>query len=253
MKIDTRLAVRLAFLPVACAALLTACAPYEPYGPVYGTAQPVGSPPAPLSMFDRLDTNRDGFLSRAEVEPLGVRSQTITAESAAAAFRRLDANGDGFLSRAEAEATLSGIPGSSFDASDANRDGFLSLAEAMPHLRWLESRGAAGSLSFEALDSDRDGFLTRAEADPLLRSAQWSDGRWVVGAPVPTFSFDRLDGNRDGFISRAEAAGAITSATFDRYDVNRDGFLSPAEADHILRPPVGGTPGTYGGAVYSPR
>ena len=252
MKIDTRVAVRLALLPVACATLLTACAPYEPYGPVYGTAPAVGAP-APLTLFDRLDTNRDGFLSRGEVEPLGVRSHAVTAESAAAAFQRLDTNGDGFLSRAEAEATLAGIPGSSFEASDANRDGFLSLAEATPHLRWLETRGATASLSFESLDADRDGFLTRAEADPLLRSAQWTNGRWVVTAPVPTFSFDRLDVDRDGFLSRVEAAGVVSSSTFDRYDANRDGFLSRAEADFMLRPGVGGTSGTYGGAVYSPR
>jgi Ca2+-binding EF-hand superfamily protein len=255
-KLDTKRAVRLACAPIACAVLLTACAPYEPYDTGYGGSPVYGPGGAPLSHFDRLDTNRDGFLSRGELEAAGITLHAAVAvESAETAFHRLDVNRDGFLSRAEADSTLAGVPGASFDASDSNRDGFLSLTEAMPHLRWLESRNTAGSMSFEALDRDRDGFLTRAEADPLLRSAQFAGGRYVV-APVPAsvaVSFDRLDANRDGFLSRIEASTIANPPTFDRYDVNRDGFLSRAEADTMFRSGIGGTAGAYGGAVYGPR
>src|SRR5690349_16837647 len=133
MITDTK-TLRLAIAPVACAVLLAACATYEPEPYSVSSRAPVATPP-PLSTFDRLDTNRDGFLSRAEIEVLGIRSQAVSVESATAAFHRLDANGDGFLSRAEANVLL-GVPGWTFDAADTNRDGFLSLTEALPHLRW---------------------------------------------------------------------------------------------------------------------
>jgi Ca2+-binding EF-hand superfamily protein len=255
-KLDTKRAVRLAFAPIACAVLLTACAPFEPYDTGYGGA-PVYGASAPLSHFDRLDTNRDGFLARGELEAAGITFRAaMPLETAEAAFHRLDVNRDGFLSRSEVDGTLAGIPGASFDASDSNRDGFLSMTEAMPHLRWLESRNTAGSTaSFEALDRDRDGFLSRAEADPLLRSAQFVGGRYVIGpvAGSTAVSFDQLDTNRDGFLSRIEASNLANPPTFDRFDTNRDGFLSRTEADAMFRSGIGGTAGAYGGTVYGPR
>jgi Ca2+-binding EF-hand superfamily protein len=241
-----------AILPIACAAALSACAPYDilDRDPAYST---VGGAPiySASAQFDRLDTNRDGFLSRAEVEPLGlaVGPNASTPETAAEAFRRMDANRDGFLSRAEVGTTLDAIPGGSFTAFDINRDGFLSTTEAMPHLQWLQNR-MTPALSFNGLDTDRDGFLNRAEAGPLLAAPPPSGGY----AAAPVYSFDRLDTNRDGFLSRAEAATLANPLTFDRYDANRDNFLSRAEAEMLFRNSVGGTSGNYGGGVvYGPR
>jgi Ca2+-binding EF-hand superfamily protein len=228
--------------------VLTGCASYDPIGSVFGRSDPIVD--TPMATFDRLDVNRDGFLSRGEVEPLGIQSNAASMESATAAFHRLDTNRDGFLSRAEAQATLAAIPGASFDLADTDRNGFLNLTEAMPHLRWLESRSTPGIVSFDAYDANRDGFLSRNEAEPLLRSTQVVDGRNVVRAPM---SFDGLDTNRDGFLSRAEAASIAGAVTFDRYDTNRDGFLSRIEVDPLLRSGVGGTTGSYGGTVYGPR
>jgi Ca2+-binding EF-hand superfamily protein len=238
-------AFKSALLPLACAAALSACAPYEP---LHSTSVPVAE--SPMTMFDRLDLNRDGFLSRAELEPLGIQSTASVDNAATATFHRLDTNADGFLSRGEAQATLGAIPGASFDAADADRNGFLSLSEAMPHLRWLESRNARGVVSFERYDSNGDGLLSRGEADPLLRYSQANDGRFIATVPM---TFDQLDMNRDGFLSRAEAASMANAATFDRYDANRDGFLSRTEADVLFRSGVGGTTGAYGGTVYGPR
>lgn len=238
-------AFKRALLPLACAAALSACAPYEP---LHSSSAPVAE--SPVAMFDRLDLNRDGFLSRAELEPLGIQSTASIDNAATAMFHRLDTNADGFLSRGEAQATLGAIPGASFDAADADRNGFLSLTEAMPHLRWLESRNARGVVSFERYDSNGDGLLSRGEADPLLRYSQANDGRFIATVPM---TFDQLDMNRDGFLSRAEAASTANAATFDRYDANRDGFLSRTEADVLFRSGVGGTTGAYGGTVYGPR
>ncbi|HYC44618.1 MAG TPA: hypothetical protein VED01_03940 [Burkholderiales bacterium] len=256
---NPRSLLRLAVLPAAIAALVTGCAPYDPYW------NPTGSTMEPsLSTFDRLDTNRDGFLSRGELDVLGLRpTAPVSSETATVAFQRMDANADGFLSRGEAQTLFGAIPGGSFDVADMNRDGFLSLPEAMPHLRWYESRNvSAGVPTFDTYDADRDGFLTRGEAAPLLHSWHWSNGRWVFAAPTPgtvppapvsAYEFDRHDLNRDGFLSRAEASAMAGPATFDRFDGDRDGFLSRTETDVMLRSGIGVTTGTYGGAVYGPR
>lgn len=232
--------------PAACAALLAACAPYEPVG-TYGVSADARVEPAAVE-FSRLDVNGDGFLSRSEVAALGVSSHAVTTQTTTAAFHRFDLNGDGFLSRAEAHGMLAGIPGASFDASDRDRDGFLSLAEAEAHLRWMETRNAPPGPAFEALDVNRDGFLSRAEAEPLLAGRA---GAYATG-PV-TYSFERLDVDRDGYLTRAEAGLVANPLTFDRYDANRDGFLSRAEADLMLRSNVGGTGGATSGSVYGPR
>lgn len=188
MKTHLKRSIRLAVLPVACAGALSACAPYLPYDDNTAYGRPVGGPiDSPTAHFDRLDTNRDGFLSRAEVEPLGIPagSAAPVAETAADTFRRMDTNADGFLSRAEAGAMFSGIPGGSFDAFDTNRDGFINMTEALPHLQYLQNRNAP-ALSFNALDTDRDGFLNRAAPTRSSTTNVVTAGsRWTPTAYMP--------------------------------------------------------------------
>ena len=240
--------IRRAAVPLACATLLAACAPYD-LGP--GTYSSTGAvQDTPMALFDRLDVNRDGFLSRAELEPLGIVAAPVQVETAVAMFDRLDTNRDGFLSPGEAGSVFAPIPGGSFAGFDVNRDGFLTRAEAMPHLQWLQNRHASPTL--DAYDINRDGFLSRAEAEPLLALTRYSDGRYVVSGPVAGGSFDRWDLDRDGFLSRREAA-SLAPGIFDRHDTNRDGFLSRSEAENAFGSGVGATGVQPAATVSGPR
>jgi Ca2+-binding EF-hand superfamily protein len=203
--------------------------------------------------FDRIDTNRDGYLSRGELAPHGVVTGVpAPIESAAAAFDRLDTNRDGFLSPLESGNVFAPVPGGSFAAFDSNRDGFLTRSEAIPHLQWLESRHAANGISFEAFDRNADGFLSRSEAAPLLRDSRMA-ARRPIGAPLAANSFERWDLDRDGFLSRTEAAAALGPLVFDQYDSNRDGFLSRGEVEPALASGVGTTGASTGATVSGPR
>lgn len=110
--------------------------------------------------FGRMDTNRDGFVSRAESAEM--RDTAINARMNAM-FDALDSDRSGTITRAEfmaaqkramASATKGKqLPDREFDAADANRDGRVSLAEVL-----------AGPLrQFDAADANRDGMLNAAE------------------------------------------------------------------------------------------
>ncbi len=75
---------------------------------------------ASADAFTWLDRNRDGVLSRVEVEG----NSADSVDTGGDAFGRLDANGDNRISPAEWRWTRS-----SFDQRDANRDGVLSRRE----------------------------------------------------------------------------------------------------------------------------
>ena len=158
--------------------------------------------------FARLDLDRDGTITRAEVQQArpAIRAerqqrraerQERRAERAEnrgqrleQMFARRDANRDGFLTQAE----LGERGGRLLERRDANQDGRLSLAELQAPRQRAErgprpGRGQGGM--FARLDADGNGVLTRAEFDAQLR-----------------VRFERLDSNRDGFITRDERRAA---------------------------------------------
>ncbi len=88
------------------------------------------------AIFDRADTNHDGFMSRAEFaarmavvinrdHPQTKAEAQQMLDAANRAFNDVDTNHDGKLSLAEATAR----PLKAFDMMDTNHDGILTLAE----------------------------------------------------------------------------------------------------------------------------
>lgn len=92
-----------------------------------------------MAAFDRLDTDRNGVLSRAE---FGQAAQ-LRAERQAARIERGRGAGGGQM----------GLRGRMFELADVNRDGRVSLQEAT----------AAAYQRFDMADLNRDGRLTREE------------------------------------------------------------------------------------------
>jgi Ca2+-binding EF-hand superfamily protein len=112
--------------------------------------------------FQAVDTNKDGFLSAAEVQAQTAKDvdQVRGAIQARArnAFNQLDTNKDGQLSFAEYAAQLTGIkaketPQQMIQSLDTNRDGKLSAAE------FRASKLAA----FDRADLNHDGTVTPDE------------------------------------------------------------------------------------------
>ena len=161
--------------------------------------------------FARLDLNRDGAVTQAEMREarpaLKAERQQRRAElrdrradrrenrgqRLEQMFAQRDANRDGFLAGTE----LGPRGAERLARRDADRDGRLSLAELRAPRQQAE-RGPRqarpnrqGGGLFARLDANRDGALTRAEFDAQLRAR-----------------FERLDANRDGFVTRDERRAA---------------------------------------------
>lgn len=113
--------------------------------------------------FVTVDTNKDGFMDRAEIE--AAETKVMSARKATAlrqreeAFRRMDANKDGSLSLQEYNAALVAAPLRKSDATpvlsrlDTNKDGKISLAE----------NRAPSMTQFDRADTNKDGVLSAAE------------------------------------------------------------------------------------------
>jgi len=150
--------------------------------------------------FARLDTNRDGVVTREERRAGKTQKRHrgagamggpfIPAQEAAppraggprgpgGGLARMDADGDGRVTRAEFDAASA----ARFDRMDTNRDGRVDATElaALP----------GGGRGMRA-DTDGNGVLTRAEHEAMARQR-----------------FERIDVNRDGVLDAAELQAGI--------------------------------------------
>jgi Ca2+-binding EF-hand superfamily protein len=138
--------------------------------------------------FAKLDTNKDGQLSKAELKAGRKGHKDHKRGAMAQRLKKLDKNGDGAWTKAE----VAGTPlEKAFARIDADKNGKITRAElkaAHPH-----AKGRGGGKTGEklrSLDKNGDGAWTKAE---------------LAGSPLAKH-FDKIDGNKDGKITKAELA-----------------------------------------------
>jgi Ca2+-binding EF-hand superfamily protein len=208
------------------------------------------------AMFDRLDTNRDGYISLEEA-----RAHPEVADQ----FSRLDRDGDGRLSRSELEGMTAPLattppPGGVADV----REGAIEERQ-----RLGVTPGAGAAIGGAAAGGMAATTPPEATTPPPGGTADVREGALkpqetpgVAAAGDTAAMFDRLDTNQDGYISLEEArAHPEVADQFSRLDRDGDGRLSRSEfegwaatAGTVGEPAAGGTalPGTPATGAVAP-
>jgi len=119
------------------------------------------------AMFQRIDTNKDGKVTKAEADAAWAASRTAQdarrKQVLAADFAKLDTNKDGSISRTEFDAIAPQrtAPTASpwFANNDIDRNGTVDANEAI----------ARAQRGFEAIDKDNNGVLSAQEINAARR------------------------------------------------------------------------------------
>lgn len=193
----------------------------------------------PGGLFDQIDTNKDGVITRAEVKA-----------AHDAMFIAIDTNRDGFLTREEMAAhrkaqmekmqqRMATAPNSMFQLIDKNKDGIVTQDEwnaftppSRPDMSKKPEMTQRHKDFFKKLDANNDGKITAAEFAAgrpnhkmIGRKEMMKMGGGHMGKGGPR----NPDTNNDGKISKAEW-DAMPFPLFDVADINKDGKITKEEA-----------------------
>ena len=155
------------------------------------------------TMFEKLDTNRDGYVTKAE-------AQAAKAGRAERIAKRMERRG------ARSSEHRLANRGAMFDRLDTNRDGSISRTEFEAAPARHERRVVVRT------DRNADGVPDGPRAHGM-RAMRMGMGMGLRGR-----MFDMADANRDGRVTLQEATAAAYRH-FDTADVNRDGQITPDE------------------------
>ncbi|MES2136480.1 MAG: hypothetical protein V4502_05405 [Pseudomonadota bacterium] len=165
-------------------------------------------------MFAKLDTNRDGVITKAEADAVQAQRAAKVEQRA----QRFD-------------------PDKIFARIDANHDGKITVAEEQAaHNARVQAKGGqpakANATAFGGLfaraDANKDGVVTRAEFDAMGAQLKTRMEKVGMHRGFAGNMFTTADSNKDGKVTLAEAQ-AVALAHFDRADLNHDGKLTPEE------------------------
>lgn len=165
-------------------------------------------------------------------------------------FQALDTNRDGFIDRAEAEALIH----SEFNQYDTDRDNKVTEAELRLLVQRQMARQAAERQEIEQrrrqgmatindfidmqlreadrLDKNNDGKLTQQEYLVLTGPADGPQAQGLLPydlrKQLVMRKFQEIDANKDGVLDRVELTGSAVKQFFD-IDANKDRFLTEDE------------------------
>jgi Ca2+-binding EF-hand superfamily protein len=229
-----------------------------------GAGPPMKGKVDPKRIFEMLDKNKDGKLTREEAskrprvlalfDRLGKDELTLEDLSA------LNKGGQGKKKRPTAVAAETSANNSSEEMSEG-KDGrpvpaFFQLLDTNHDGRLSQEELSKAAALFDKLDRNHDGFLDPKE---LMAAAPKGDGEEMAapsGRPAARPNFRngqrlyqmimRADTNGDGKISEEEAPPQLKKH-FAKLDTNGDGFLDKSEIETWIKhrqKRLGGTPGT---------
>jgi Ca2+-binding EF-hand superfamily protein len=143
-------------------------------------------------MFEMLDANKDGTVTRAEA--------TAAAEKH---FAEVDTNKDGVISQAERDAMRARMRDKMFDLMDSDKNGQLSREEfRAAHEKMRAAKGERGMQGMQGMH--RGGHHGGMRGGGMMK-ADTTKAQAVARAQA---MFDRIDANRDGNITAAERDAA---------------------------------------------
>jgi Ca2+-binding EF-hand superfamily protein len=206
-------------------------------------------------LFDKLDTNQDGKISREEFQAnLHPAKAAVHAEEhLKAVFQGLDANGDGFVSREELTSSLGQLMDSScivteksmrtllvdagldpdfnvFDQLDANHDGKITWEEFSSKMKQVNTDEVKRFLRsvFFSMDVNEDGSVSQEELsksiEHVLECSHLKSKKTVrtlitdAGMNPDFYLFEQLDTNKDGKITWEELEANLFSEPFKVVD-----------------------------------
>ncbi|SKA21873.1 Ca2+-binding protein, EF-hand superfamily [Enhydrobacter aerosaccus] len=166
--------------------------------------------------FENLDTNRDGFVERAEAEAL------VQAE-----FNQYDTNRDNKITEPElrliVQQALQRAAAQRQQAEAQRRQGLVTISDFID----MQLREA------DKLDKSGDGKVTRDEFVAVVAGPP--DGPQAKGLPpydlrrqIALRKFQEIDTNKDGILDRVELT-AHAVEQFMQLDLNKDRFLNEDE------------------------
>mmetsp|Transcript_128939 Transcript_128939/g.223666 ORF Transcript_128939/g.223666 Transcript_128939/m.223666 type:complete len:659 (+) Transcript_128939:50-2026(+) len=213
---------------------------------------------AASTIMQGFDTNKDGKISMDELAEHAGDHPNFKGWQAA--FKNVDTDRDGYLTSAEVGALLAqsskqeqeqivddseeSIAASVMDGLDTNKDGKLTLQELEEHVgdnKGLHSTFEGWRTGFEDADADKDGHLTVHELAGLLKNTVSPQDQHTLAQEsmesIAGSIMDGLDADKDGKLSLMELVDHIGQdkqaqanwqgweAGFKEADADKDGHL----------------------------
>jgi Ca2+-binding EF-hand superfamily protein len=171
-------------------------------------------------MFERLDTNHDGYVSRQEADAFGGKMEAMRAKMDGARQRMEKVRFN--IQYGESTGRI-GDRGALFDKLDANHDGVISRQE------FMNGRAQMRENRVIVMRGNTDGMHPVSPMRPMrMHGMSMSGGSMGFGGRL----FEMADTDHDGRVSLQEAE-AVALAHFDRADLNHDGRITPDERQRV--------------------